>query len=92
MPEGDVVLRTARRLHEALAGRVLTTSDLRWPSLATVDLTGRSVLEVAARGKHLLLRCDGAPPVTLHSHLRMEGSWHVHRTGQPWRRSRRWRR
>ncbi|MGL5857813.1 MAG: DNA-formamidopyrimidine glycosylase family protein [Angustibacter sp.] len=80
MPEGDVVWRTADRLHRALAGRLLVTCDLRWPSLATVDLSGRRVREVVARGKHLLMRCDGTPPVTLHSHLRMDGSWHVHRT------------
>ena len=90
MPEGDVVWRTAQRLHAALAGRVLTTTDLRWPSLATVDLTGREVVEVVAAGKHLLTRVaaadePAAPEWTLHSHLRMEGSWHVHRTGEPWR-------
>ena len=85
MPEGDVVRRTALRLDAALSGQELTGSDLRWPSLATVDLTGRTVLEVVSRGKHLLLRCDGDPHLTLHSHLRMEGSWHVHRTGEPFR-------
>jgi endonuclease-8 len=84
VPEGDVVWRTADRLHRALAGRVLTACDLRWPSVATVDLSGRTVLDVRARGKHLLLRVDGEPPVTVHSHLRMEGSWHVHRTGERW--------
>lgn len=86
MPEGDVVRRTAQRLHAALAGRILTLSDLRWPSLATTDLTGRGVLEVESVGKHLLTRIDGG--VTLHSHLRMDGSWHVHRTGEPWARAR----
>lgn len=75
--------RTALRLDAALAGQVLTGCDLRWPRLATRDLTGRTVLEVVSRGKHLLLRCDGDPALTLHSHLRMEGSWHVHRTGEP---------
>jgi len=78
-----VVRRTAQRLHAALAGRVLTTTDLRWPSLATVDLTGQPVLEVVSAGKHLLTRIGSG--WTLHSHLRMEGSWHVHRTGEPWR-------
>jgi endonuclease VIII len=93
VPEGDVVRRTAERLHAALADRTVTLSDLRWPSLATVDLTGRTVVEVVSRGKHLLMRfdagADGEPPVTLHSHLRMEGSWHVHRTGERWRAARR---
>lgn len=86
MPEGDVVRRTAQRLHAALAGRTLTASDLRWPSLATVDLVGRDVLEVVSAGKHLLTRLGG--DLTLHSHLRMDGSWHVHRTGEPWGRPR----
>jgi endonuclease-8 len=88
VPEGDIAWRVAHRLDAALAGRVLTRSDLRWPSLATVDLTGRTVLEVRPRGKHILARVaagEGDPPVTLHSHLRMEGSWHVHRTGERWR-------
>ncbi|MFZ0157575.1 MAG: DNA-formamidopyrimidine glycosylase family protein [Kineosporiaceae bacterium] len=87
MPEGDVVWRTAQRLHAALAGRLVTTCDLRWPSLATVDLTGRPVVEVVSAGKHLLCRLGPAPdrpePLTLHSHLRMDGSWYVHRTGEP---------
>jgi endonuclease-8 len=86
VPEGDVVWRTARRLHRALAGRELLASDLRWPSLATVDLSGRRVLEVASAGKHILTRVEAGgddPPVTLHSHLRMEGSWYVERTGDP---------
>ncbi|MBT0773886.1 Fpg/Nei family DNA glycosylase [Kineosporia sp. J2-2] len=86
MPEGDVVLRTARRLHAALAGRELVTADLRWPSLAAENLVGLEVIEVVAIGKHLLIRLD--QNATLHSHLRMEGSWHVHRTGEPWRRPR----
>jgi endonuclease-8 len=83
MPEGDVVWRTARRLDRALAGRRLTRSELRWPSLATVDLTGRTVQEVVSAGKHILTRLSGEdrhPALTLHSHLKMEGSWRVHRT------------
>ena len=91
MPEGDVVWRTARRLATALAGRRLVTSDLRWPSLATVDLTGRPVTEVVSVGKHILTRVsasDDEPGLTLHSHLKMEGSWHVHRTGEAWQRPR----
>jgi endonuclease VIII len=80
VPEGDTVWLTARRLHQALAGRPLTTCDLRVPALATVDLRGATVTEVAARGKHLLTRLDTG--VTLHSHLKMDGSWYISRAGQ----------
>lgn len=75
MPEGDAVWRTARRLHDALAGSELLGSDLRLPALATKDLSGRRTLEVVPRGKHLLHRIEGG--VTLHSHLRMDGSWRI---------------
>lgn len=81
MPEGDVVWHTARQLHAALAGHELARSELRWPTLATTDLTGRRTLEVVPRGKHLLHRLEGG--LTLHSHLRMEGSWRVHPAGRP---------
>ena len=75
MPEGDVVWRTARQLHEALAGRVLIRSDFRVPRYATVSLAGRVVTESVSRGKHLLTRVDG--DITVHTHLKMEGSWRV---------------
>lgn len=82
MPEGDTVWQAARRLHDALAGKVLTRSDLRVPRFATADLTGRTVLDVTPRGKHLLTRIEGG--LTLHSHLRMDGSWKVYGNGQRW--------
>ncbi|MFJ2824075.1 DNA-formamidopyrimidine glycosylase family protein [Streptomyces toxytricini] len=83
MPEGDSVWRAAARLHAALAGRELTVWDMRVPRLATTDLTGRTTLEVVPRGKHLLARFEGG--LTLHTHLRMDGAWHVFTPGQKWR-------
>ncbi|CAN5189432.1 Fpg/Nei family DNA glycosylase [soil metagenome] len=83
MPEGDTVFRAGVRLHAALAGQVLTRCDIRVPTYATVDLTGRHVDEVVSRGKHLLIRAEDA---TIHSHLKMEGRWDVMRTGDRWRR------
>ncbi|HEY7145310.1 MAG TPA: DNA-formamidopyrimidine glycosylase family protein [Streptosporangiaceae bacterium] len=80
MPEGDMVWRTARRLDDALAGRVLTRSDFRVPRYATTDLTGRMVTGTESRGKHLLTRVDGG--LTVHTHLRMDGSWRVRAAGQ----------
>jgi endonuclease-8 len=85
VPEGDTVYRQAALLRRALAGRILTRSDLRFPSIATADLSGRTVTGVVPRGKHLLVRVDGGPealvPLTLHSHLLMEGMWHVYPRG-----------
>ncbi|MFC0673458.1 DNA-formamidopyrimidine glycosylase family protein [Brachybacterium hainanense] len=82
MPEGDTVHRQCRILHEALAGATLTRCELRVPRLADTDLRGWRVREVVPRGKHLLLRllppADGAgEPLTLHSHLMMDGIWFV---------------
>lgn len=82
MPEGDTVWQTAKRLHTALAGKGLTRSDLRVPKYATSDLTGRAVLDVTPRGKHLLTRVEGG--LTLHSHLGMDGSWKVYGIQQRW--------
>ena len=79
MPEGDTVWLTAHRLDRALTGRQLSLADFRVPALATVDLRGRTVTQVLARGKHILTRVDA--DLTLHSHLRMDGSWYLSRTG-----------
>jgi endonuclease VIII len=75
MPEGDTVWLSCRQLHAALAGRVLIRSDFRVPRYATTDLAGRPVLEVASRGKHQLIRVDG--DLTVHTHLKMEGTWRI---------------
>ncbi|GAA2985969.1 endonuclease-8 [Microbacterium terrae] len=82
MPEGDTVFRTARRLDAALRGGLVTRFELRVPQAATVDLTGRTVHGVASQGKHLLHRIGDQ---TLHTHLKMEGEWHVYRRGERWR-------
>jgi endonuclease-8 len=86
MPEGDTVWNTARVLEKALTGDVLTGSDFRVPRLATADAAGWTVAESASRGKHLLLRLtrDGQQPLTLHSHLRMDGAWRAYAPGERW--------
>ncbi|MGP9693325.1 DNA-formamidopyrimidine glycosylase family protein [Brachybacterium sp. AOP25-B2-12] len=93
MPEGDSVFRATALLHAALAGGVLTRAELRVPQLAVRDLVGWEVHEVRPRGKHLLIRLvspEGREPLTLHSHLMMEGRWHLDEAGPdgefgPWR-------
>jgi endonuclease-8 len=84
VPEGDTVWRTAKHLDQTLTGRLLTATDFRVPAFATLDLSGREVTGTVSRGKHLLTRI-GADH-TLHTHLKMEGSWHLYRPTTRWRR------
>jgi endonuclease-8 len=90
VPEGDTIHHAARRIRAVLLDRVPEEivapqrrheAD-RWPE----RLAGRAVRSVDAHGKHLFLRFEGE--LTLHSHLRMTGSWGVHRAGARWRRGR----
>lgn len=76
----------ARTLQHGLAGTRLTASDFRVPQLATVSLTGWTVVESASRGKHLLLRLRSpqGQRQTLHSHLRMDGTWRIYLPGERW--------
>lgn len=83
MPEGDTVFLAGRRLDDALAGGELTRGELRHPRWVEHDLAGRTVLGVASVGKHLFTRFDGN--LSLHSHFRMDGTWHLYRPGRPWR-------
>lgn len=92
MPEGDTVHRAARRMNAVLAGAEVTRFEMRItrpqrrafaPSAAEPDLRGRTIHEVAARGKHLLHRIGDH---TLRTHLKMEGMWTVAPTGRRWRR------
>lgn len=82
MPEGDTVYRAAKRLHAALAGAVVTRSDVRVPAYATVDLRGQTIDEVVSRGKNLLMHVGST---TIRTHLKMEGRWHLYRPGERWR-------
>ena len=79
MPEGDTVFHTAAALREALAGRTLTRCDVRVPRYAATDLSGYPVEEVLSRGKHLFIRVGEA---SIHSHLKMDGSWRVFPPGK----------
>ena len=79
MPEGDTIHYAANRIRPVLEGHVpdeLATLHPRfgrdrWPE----RLAGRAVRSVDAHGKHLFLRFEGG--LTIHSHLRMTGSWRV---------------
>ena len=80
MPEGDTVWHTAAILRDALVGKALTRCDIRVPRYAAVNLTGQVVDEVVSRGKHLFIRVGEA---SVHSHLKMDGSWQVGPVSKP---------
>lgn len=88
MPEGDAIFRAARTLQRALAGRAVARFESMFPSLTRVHddtpITGRTVDGVTAAGKHVLMRFSG--DLVLRTHMRMNGSWHIYRPGERWRR------
>ena len=83
MPEGDTIHRAARSLQRALAGHPVTRFRSVYPALTRVELMGQTIETVNARGKHLLMTFSGG--LTLHTHMRMHGSWHIYRPGERWR-------
>jgi endonuclease VIII len=91
VPEGDTIFRAARTLHRALAGKPVVRFESVFPHLTRVHedapITGRTVEEVRAAGKHLLMHFSGG--LVLRTHMRMNGSWHIYRPGEKWQRSRR---
>ncbi len=83
MPEGDTIHRSAATLARAIGGAEVTGWRSDRPELADASIAGATIAAVEARGKHLLVRfADGR---TLHTHMRMSGSWHVYRPGERWR-------
>ncbi|MDP9224148.1 MAG: Fpg/Nei family DNA glycosylase [Actinomycetota bacterium] len=83
MPEGDTVYLAAQRLDAALHGQIVTRSEFRVPRYAAVDLAGRSIREIFPRGKHLFFDLGD---LSLHTHFKMQGSWHLYRPQQRWRK------
>jgi endonuclease VIII len=90
MPEGDTIFRSARALSRALAGKTITYFRSELAKVAVqaenAELVGQALTEVTAHGKHLLMRFSSG--MTLRTHMRMSGSWHIYRIGERWQRPR----
>ena len=90
MPEGDTIYRAARTLQRALAGKTVVRFESMLPALDRVHddapITGRTIEQVHASGKHLLMQFSG--DLVLRTHMRMNGSWHIYRPGERWQRPR----
>lgn len=85
MPEGDTLARTAAGLRPFLSGRRVIAASARAPGPQVSRLVGATVTAVEATGKNLLIRFDNG--LEVRTHLRMRGSWHRYRPGEPWRRA-----
>ena len=88
MPEGDTIFRAARTLAQALEGQTVTAFSSRVGQIRArlpQRLVGQTVSVVESRGKHLLI-WFAPSDLVLHSHMRMNGSWHLYRTGERWRK------
>jgi endonuclease-8 len=85
MAEGDTILRAARKLDRALAGREVgvRAPNPRGRATGVERLDGMTAREVRALGKNLVLDFGD---LVLHSHLGMNGSWHVYGRGERWRK------
>jgi endonuclease VIII len=90
MPEGDTIFRAARALNKVLSGKIITHFESVFPRLNRIDedqpIAGRTLLSVEARGKHLLMHVSGG--LSLRTHMRMTGSWHIYRPGEAWQQPR----
>jgi endonuclease VIII len=88
MPEGDTIFRTARSMGRALIGRPITGFRSNYPLLTRfhddTPITGQTVNRVESRGKWLLIHFSGG--ATLVTHMLMNGSWHLYRHGERWRK------
>src|SRR5919204_186315 len=88
MPEGDTIFRAARTLHRALAGKTVTRFESVYPAVTRMaedrGVVGRTIESVGSRGKHLLMTLSG--DLVLHTHMRMNGSWHLYPAGGRWQR------
>jgi endonuclease-8 len=86
--EGDTILRAARRIDAALTGETVaaTAPNPRGGAAGIECLDDKRLEHVEARGKNLLLHFGD---LVLHSHMGMNGSWHVYPRDGEWRKPRR---
>jgi endonuclease-8 len=81
MPEGDTIWRTAAALRRRLDGHTVQRAR---PATTLGRLGGHRITSVDPVGKHLFIRFDNG--LSLHTHMRMNGAWHVYAPGERWRK------
>jgi endonuclease-8 len=90
VPEGDTIHRAAAAMHRALAGAEVRGVESPLPHVTRAVLdrpaVGAAIDRVEARGKYLLVHLSSG--LSLLTHMRMNGSWHLYRRGERWHRPR----
>jgi endonuclease-8 len=80
MPDGDL-RHAAAALRSALVDRTM----VRFEAPRLIGITpraGRLIESVEGHGRHLDVQWDDG--VVLHTHMRLSGSWHLHRDDESW--------
>src|SRR5262249_27385993 len=71
-------------LRAALIGKIMTGFEA--PRLSgLMPARGSTIERVSSRGKHIEIGWDDG--IVLHTHMRMNGSWHLYSPGDRWRKS-----
>ena len=83
MPEGDTIFQTAAALRPLLVGQQVLKAQARAPGPQIQRVVGSTVLSVEPLGKHMVIRFDNG--LALHTHLRMNGTWHRYAPGERWK-------
>ena len=85
MPEGDSVYRFAAKLRPVLEGQAILAARSHGPGPVpqVQRIVGATCTAVRSQGKNMLISFDNG--LVLRGHLRMNGTWHVYRPGEPWR-------
>ena len=86
MPEGDALYRFAQRVGGALTGKVILAARSHGPGPVpqVQRIVGQACTGVRSQGKNLIISFENG--LALRGHLRMYGSWHVYKPGDPWTR------
>jgi endonuclease-8 len=83
VPEGDTIFQTAVALRPLLVGHQILRARAHTPGPQIQRVVGAHVVSIEPVGKHMLIRFDNG--LTLHTHLRMGGTWHRYAPGERWR-------
>lgn len=84
MPEGDALYRFAAKVGGALTGKTIRGARAHGPGPVPQvhRIIGVTCTGVRAQGKNLIISFENG--LALRGHLRMYGTWHVYKPGEPW--------